>query len=61
MWNFDGVACAAALELGNPIYYFHANHLLYGFFGALFWKAVQPLHVDRALPAVGQLHPGHLV
>lgn len=52
-WNFDGVACAAALELGKPLYFFHANHLLYGFLGFLFWRATTPFfHMDRALPAL---------
>jgi hypothetical protein len=53
LWNFDGVACAAALELGQPFYFFHANHLLYGFLGFLFWKGVgAPLGMVRALPAL---------
>ncbi len=53
MWNFDGVACAAALELGWPVYLFHANHLLYGFLGDVFWKVIgSPLGIARALPAL---------
>jgi len=53
MWNFDGVACAAALELGQPAYFFHANHLLYGFLGFLFWRGIEaPLGLTRALPAL---------
>ena len=51
-WNFDGVACAAALELGNPVYFFHAQHLMYGFLGFLFWKLLLPLGVVKALPAL---------
>jgi len=51
-WNFDGVACAAALELGNPVYLFHAQHLLYGFLGFLAWKLLLPLGMHRALPAL---------
>jgi len=52
-WNFDGVACAAALELGRPDYFFHANHLLYGFLGYLFWRFLcAPLGIARALPAL---------
>lgn len=51
MWNFDGVACAAALELGNPIYFFHSNHLIYAFFGYLFWKPISGI-LPRALPAL---------
>jgi hypothetical protein len=51
-WNFDGVACAAALELGNPVYFFHAQHLTYGFFGFLFWKLLAPIGMTRALPAL---------
>jgi hypothetical protein len=53
MWNFDGVACAAALELGWPLYFFHANHLLYGFLGFAFWQLVGlHLGLSRALPAL---------
>lgn len=53
LWNFDGVACAAALELGNPAYLFHIQHLLYGFLGFLFWKVLAlPLGMSRALPAL---------
>ncbi len=53
LWNFDGVACAAALELGNPVFFFHANHLLYGFLGYGFWKfAGIPCGLTRALPAL---------
>ncbi len=52
-WNFDGVACAAALELGQMSYLFHANHLLYGFLGFLFWKGIGlPLGLSRSLPAL---------
>jgi len=53
LWNFDGVACATALELGDPFYLFHANHLFYGWLGFLFWKFVGlPLGITRALPAL---------
>lgn len=53
MWNFDGVACAAALELGNPVFLFHSNHLLYGFLGSLFWKyLLYPFGISRALPGL---------
>ncbi len=52
MWNFDGVACAAALELGNPVYFFHSNHLLYGYLGFLFWRPLFPWALPRALPAL---------
>jgi hypothetical protein len=59
-WNFDGVACAAALELGNPLFFFHSNHLLYGFLGYLFWKPLALLGaLPRALPAL-QLFTGIL-
>ncbi len=58
LWNFDGVACAAALEYGDPTYFFHSQHLFYGFFGWLFWK---PIHwivpTFRALPALQILTP----
>ncbi len=53
LWNFDGVACATALEIGNPFYFFHANHLLYGFLGYGFWKFVGlPCGLTRSLPAL---------
>jgi len=52
MWNFDGVACAAALELGKSIYFFHSNHLLYGFLGYVFWKPLPYSLLPRALPAL---------
>lgn len=37
-WNFDGVACAAAIEYGDWTYFFHSQHLIYGFLGWGFWK-----------------------
>ena len=53
MWNFDGVACAAAVEIGNPAYLFHSQHLLYGFLGFCFWKLIGfPFGMIRALPAL---------
>lgn len=53
MWNPDGVACAAALELGNPAFFFHINHLIYAFLGVLFWRgAAIPMGMARALPAL---------
>jgi hypothetical protein len=52
MWNFDGVACAAALELGNPTFLFHSNHMLYGFFGFIFWRLITLVAAWRALPAL---------
>ncbi len=52
-WNVDGVACAAALELGNPAFFFHSNHLLYAFFGFFVWKGLLlPLGITRSLPAL---------
>jgi hypothetical protein len=52
-WNFDGVACASALELGNPLFFFHSNHLLYGFLGFGFWKLVMLFTGPvRALPVL---------
>lgn len=52
-WNFDGVACATAIELGSRAFLFHADHLLYGFFGYLFWHLLGlPLGFSRALPAL---------
>ncbi len=53
LWNFDGVACAAAVELGNPAFLFHANHLLYGFLGYVFWHTIgMAVGLSRALPAL---------
>lgn len=53
LWNFDGVACAIALELGNPVFFFHSNHLLYGFLGYGFWRALEFFFDSlRALPAL---------
>ena len=53
LWNFDGVACAAALELGQPAHFFHADHLLYAFFGYGFWKLIGVhLGLVRALPSL---------
>src|SRR3989339_546793 len=43
-YNFDGVACAMAVEIGKANQLFHGNHLVYGFTGFLF---------DRALRLVG--------
>jgi len=51
-WNFDGVACAAAVELGNPLYWFHAQHLIYGFLGFLSWTVLAPIGFVRALPVL---------
>lgn len=53
LWNFDGVACAIALELGSSYFVFHSNHLLYGFLGSLFWHFIGlPIGLSRALPAL---------
>jgi len=43
-YNFDGVACAMAVEIGKANQLFHGNHLVYGFTGFLF---------DRFLRLVG--------
>jgi hypothetical protein len=57
LWNFDGVACAAALELGQARYLFHGNHLLYGFLGFLFWRGIgQPIGLVRSLLALQLLN-----
>jgi len=38
------------VELGNAVYFFHGNHLLYGFLGYLYWKFLMaPLGIARAL------------
>ncbi|MFA5974719.1 MAG: hypothetical protein WC859_00960 [Elusimicrobiota bacterium] len=58
LWNFDGVACAAALELGDPVFFFHSNHLLYGFLGYWFWRALFFFSSSiRALSALQLLNP----
>jgi hypothetical protein len=38
--NFDGVACAIAVDLGDFRHLFHGNHLLYGFLGFIFHRAL---------------------
>lgn len=58
LWNFDGVACAAALEFGDPTYFFHSQHLLYGWLGWLFWiPGTWILPSLRALTALQVLTP----
>ena len=37
-YNFDGVACAVAVELGNFKYLVHGNHLAYGVVGWAFFQ-----------------------
>ncbi len=51
-YNFDGVACAVAVDLGNPRYLAHGNHLLYGLAGFAF---------DRAWRLFGYRGPALLV
>ena len=41
-FNFDGVACAISIELGDPRYLVHGNHVAYG---ALGWLAHQALRL----------------
>ena len=58
-YNFDGVACAMAIELGNFKYLLHGNHLLYGAAGWLFhsflqtvglsWRAIYSLQIMNIL------------
>lgn len=31
LYNFDGIACAGAVELGDPRFLLHGNHLAYGY------------------------------
>ncbi|MFH1282114.1 MAG: hypothetical protein ABII27_00435 [bacterium] len=45
-YNFDGVACAIAVEMGDLKNLFHGNHLLYGFLGFLFDRAIRLLGYD---------------
>ncbi len=37
-YNYDGVACAIAVELGDLKHLVHGNHLAYGFLGWLFFE-----------------------
>ena len=41
MYNYDGVACAMAVELGEMKNLFHGNHLIYGFIGYLFHHLIR--------------------
>ena len=63
-FNFDGIACAIAVELSDFKHLVHGNHLAYGFVGWLFdraWRllgyggrAILPLQVlDSVLGAAG--------
>ena len=40
-YNFDGVACAIAVELGDLFHLVHGNHLAYGFVGLGFYRLWQ--------------------
>lgn len=52
-FNFDGVACAIAVELGDWKHLVHGNHLLYGVMGRLFFDAwTFTGYHGRALPAL---------
>lgn len=42
-YNFDGVACAIAVELGDLSHLAHGNHLAYGLLGLLFHRLWQAL------------------
>lgn len=42
-FNFDGVACAIAVDLGDVAHLAHGNHVLYGLVGLAFHKAWQLL------------------
>lgn len=57
LWNFDGVACAAAIEYGDRTYLFHSQHLLYGYLGWLFWRALSWISDIRALAALQIMTP----
>ena len=51
--NFDGVACAIAIELGDFKHLVHGNHLAYGLVGFLFHRLLHLLGL--ALPALWAL------
>ncbi len=52
-FNFDGVACAIAVELGDWRHLAHGNHVLFGVLGRLFFDAWTRLgYHGRALPAL---------
>ncbi|MDE2292835.1 MAG: hypothetical protein KGL53_12195, partial [Elusimicrobia bacterium] len=51
--NFDGVACAIAVELGDVRHLVHGNHLVYGLVGWLFYRVVNG--VGLPVPALWSL------
>ncbi|MFH1724274.1 MAG: hypothetical protein ABII00_06590 [Elusimicrobiota bacterium] len=53
-YNFDGVACAIAVELGDLKHLVHGNHLLYGVAGHAFHQALLALGIP--ISALKALH-----
>ncbi|MBD3271538.1 MAG: hypothetical protein GF384_03240 [Elusimicrobia bacterium] len=51
IFNFDGVACATAVELGNPSFLVHGNHLIYGLVGFILYRSVSTI-----LPMITSIH-----
>ena len=54
-YNFDGVCFAQHVESGLPRLLFHPNHLLYTFFGRLYWGLERLAGAGRALGALQRL------
>lgn len=55
-YNFDGVACAIAVDLGDLAHLVHGNHLLYGLAGLGFFKLWQAAgYAGPSLPALQTL------
>ena len=52
-YNFDGVACAIAVELGDQKHLVHGNHLAYAALGYFFFRGLRALRL--ALPALQSL------
>lgn len=52
-YNFDGVACAIAVELGDKKHLVHGNHLAYAALGYFFFRGLRALRL--ALPALQSL------
>ncbi len=55
IYNFDGVACAIAVELGDIKHLLHGNHLIYGFAGFLFHRALAVIGLKMGALAALQI------
>ncbi|MFH2204923.1 MAG: hypothetical protein ABIJ96_17560 [Elusimicrobiota bacterium] len=50
--NFDGVACAIAVELGDLRHLVHGNHMLFGLAGCVFFKTLSLIGMKSALASL---------